>query len=82
MFHIINTTTLQKEIGKISKKLEKDFFIVNKNGSPKMIILPYKEELFESIEDYMEDLEMLKNSKALENEAKKSLKSGISDLKI
>lgn len=78
----INNTELQKNIGKISKSVKDDYLLVNTRGKPTMVVLPYFEDNDDLIADYMEDYFIAKNKKKLQEEAKKSLESGLSDLKI
>lgn len=78
----INNSELQKNIGKISKSIKDDYLLVNTRGKPTMVVLPYFQENDDLIADYMEDYFIAKNKKKIQEEAKKSLASGLSDLKI
>jgi PHD/YefM family antitoxin component YafN of YafNO toxin-antitoxin module len=80
--NITSNSELQKNIGQISKSVEHDFTIINTRGKPKMVILPYFENNDDFIADYMESYFLHRNKDKLINEAKKSLKSGLSDLEI
>lgn len=75
---IITKTALQKNIGKIKS----GSYIVVNGGKPESIILPYFEGNEEWIENYLEEYEIMKNSKNLQREMKKSLASGKSNLVI
>ena len=82
MNKIINTTELQKRIGQISRDVDKNPYIVVNRGEAKMVLLPYFENCDEDINDYFEDFLMEMNKKNLIQQAKKSERSGLSDLRI
>ncbi|MCC7432786.1 hypothetical protein IT412_04655 [Candidatus Peregrinibacteria bacterium] len=76
--NIITKRDLQKGIAKIG---DSAYTVVNR-GKPEMIIVPYFDGSEAWVEDYLEDYEMFMNKKRLKMELKKSLDSGLSDLKI
>lgn len=82
MSHIITTTQLQQEIGKISANIGKNAYIVTNKGKGRIVLLPYFDGCDSYLEDYMEDYEMYSNKAELERQFKESLESGPSDLVI
>lgn len=82
MSKIINTTDLQKNIGKITKEVADNFFIVTSRGRAKAVIVPYFENNDEAIANYLEDFEMYKNKNNLQKRYQKSFDSGVSDLVV
>ncbi len=82
MTHIITTTQLQQEIGKISANIGKNAYIVTNKGKGRMVLLPYFDGCDRYLEDYMEDYEMYSNKDKLQKRLQKSLDSGPSDLII
>jgi len=82
MIKIITTSEMQKNIGQISKSIDKNSYIVTNNGKGKMVVLPYFDGCNTLIEDYIEDFEIYSNKDRLEDLYNKSIKSGNSDLII
>ncbi len=82
MFHIITTTQLQQQIGKISAKIREKYFVVTSRGAPRLVILPYFEGCDQLLENYQEDFEMSQRREKLTKEFQESLASGISDFRI
>ncbi|EEZ80531.1 MAG: type II toxin-antitoxin system Phd/YefM family antitoxin [Candidatus Thioglobus sp.] len=79
---IISNSELQKNIGKISKDIEHDYFTITNRGMPKMVLLPYFAKGSDLVDDYMESYEIFLNQERLQKEMQDSLDSGLSDLKI
>lgn len=83
MTHIITTTQVQQNIGKISADIaEMKTFIVTNHGQGAMVILPYFDGCDEGIVDYLEDYEMSKNKEKLAKRYAKSSKSGRGKIRI
>lgn len=82
MSHIITTTHLQQKIGSISESITHQTYIVTNHGEGRMVLLPYFEGCDEEVADYLEDYEMWKNRKTLQDRYQKSSKSGKSSLVI
>lgn len=82
MPHIITTTNLQQQIGKISGSIQEQSYIVTNHGQGKIVMLPYFEGCDEAISDYMEDFEMNQNSEALRKRYRQAVQSGKGRLKI
>ena len=79
---IISNSELQKNIGKISKDIEHDYFTITNRGMPKMGLLPYFSKGSDLVDDYMESYEIFLNQEKLQKEAKNSLDSGLSDFEV
>ena len=79
---IISNSELKKNIGKISKDIEHDYFTITNRGMPKMVLLPYFAKGSDLVDDYMESYEIFLNQERLQKEMQDSLDSGLSDLKI
>ncbi len=82
MSKIISTSQLQKNIGKITKYTQESFVILTNRGKAKAVLLPYFDESDDSIDEYLEDYEMARNKKHLQEVFKKSEKSDRSSLVI
>lgn len=83
MTHIITTTQVQQNIGKITADIgEMKTFIVTNHGQGRMVILPYFDGCDEDIVEYLEDYEMAKNRETLKKRYAKSSKSGKGALQI
>lgn len=82
MSKIVTTAEVQKKIGKISKTIEIEAYIVTSHGKGKMVMLPYFDGCDEALNDYMEDFEMAQNKEKLQKKYEKSSNSGESDLTI
>lgn len=83
MTHIVTTTQVQQNIGKITADIEDmKTFIVTNHGQGKMVILPYFDGCDEGIVEYMEDYEMFKNREKLKKRYIKSSKSGKGGIRI
>jgi len=82
MSHIITTTHVQQKIGKISKNIVNQSYIVTNRGEGRIVMLPYFEGCDENIIDYMEDYQMNINKEKLQKKYQKSSDSGKSDLII
>jgi PHD/YefM family antitoxin component YafN of YafNO toxin-antitoxin module len=82
MSFIITTTQVQQKIGKISESIEKQSYIVTNRGEGRIVMLPYYDGCDEKISEYMEDYEMAKNQKKLQERYRKSSRSGKSSLKV
>lgn len=82
MPHIITTTKLQQQIGKISHSITEQSYIVTNHGEGKIVMLPYFEGCDETIADYMEDFEMTQQAPALRKRYRKSVHSGIGSLQV
>lgn len=80
--NIVTNSELQSNIGKISRDIDNDYFLVSNRGKSKMVILPYFDESDDLISDYMEDYFLFKNKHKLKLEAEKSIDSGVSNLEI
>ncbi len=79
---IISNSELQKNIGKISKDIEHDYFTITNRGMPKMVLLPYFAKGSDLVDDYMESYEIFVNQEKLKKQAKESLDSGLSNFEI
>ncbi|MBC8493311.1 MAG: type II toxin-antitoxin system Phd/YefM family antitoxin [Candidatus Thioglobus sp.] len=79
---IISNSELQKNIGKISKDIEHDYFTITNRGMPKMVLLPYFAKGSDLVDDYMESYEIFLNQEKLKKQAKESLDSGLSNFEI
>jgi len=79
---IISNSELQKNIGKISKDIEHDYFTITNRGMPRMVLLPYFAKGSDLVDDYMESYEIFLNQEKLQKQAKDSLASGLSDFEI
>lgn len=79
---IISNSELQKNIGKISKDIEHDYFTITNRGMPKMVLLPYFAKGSDLVDDYMESYEIFLNQEKLKKQAKDSLDSGLSNFEI
>ncbi len=77
---IISTSKVQKNIWILSDT--KNIYTFINNGEPKTMLIPYSEGLQEYIEEYVENIEMLKTRQNLIAEWRASLESGISELTI
>ena len=82
MIHIVTTTQVQQKIGQISDSIEEKSYIVTNRGEWRIILLPYYDGCDQFIDNYMEDFEMRKNQKKLQEKYKASSKSGKSSLII
>ena len=82
MTSIITTTQVQKNIGKISKSIEDEAFIVTSNGKGKIVMLPYFDGCDANVAEYIEDYEMRQNHEELQKRYQKSSESGASSLAI
>lgn len=82
MPNIITTTQLQKKIGQISDSIEKSPYIVTNHGEGRIIMLPYFDGCDESIAEYMEDFEMIRNKVNLQKRYSESKTSGNSNLVV
>lgn len=82
MPHLITTTKLQQQIGKISHSIQEQSYIVTNHGEGKIVLLPYFEGCDEPISDYMEDFEMSQNASALRKQYRQSAHSGKSHLVV
>ncbi len=80
MINLLTTTQVQQKIGQISDSIGEKSYIVTNRGVGRMVILPYYEGCDDFIADYMEDFEMIKNQKKLQEKYKQSSKSGKSTL--
>ena len=79
---IISNSELQKNIGKLSKNIEHDYFTITNRGMPKMVLLPYFAKGSDLVDDYMESYEIFINQEKLQKQAKEALNSGLSDFEI
>lgn len=82
MNKIITSTEVQKEIGKLSKNIGEETYVVTVHGKGRIVMLPYFDGCDEHMSEYMEDYEMMKNREKLVNRYKESSESGLSNLKI
>lgn len=82
MPHIITTSQLQKTIGKISNSISKQSYIVTNHGEGKIVMLPYFDGCDDTIAEYMEDFDMIKNKDVLQKRYVESSQSGNSGLVI
>ncbi len=80
MTKIITTTQVQQKIGELSQSIATMNFIVTNRGEGKIVMLPYFDGCDENISEYMENFEMAKSQKKLQNRYKKSSKSEKSSL--
>ncbi len=79
---IISNSELQKNIGKISKDIEHDYFTITNRGMPKMVLLPYFAKGSDLVDDYMESYDIFLNQEKLKKQANESLESGLSNFEI
>lgn len=78
MIKIINTSTLQRNIGQVLKAVqEKPHIVINKSEA-KIVLLPY----FEGCEDFIADYWRAINGHDLKRRYHESLKSSLSDLSV
>ncbi len=82
MLRIITTSELQRSVGKLQEWVTRMTVIVTSRGKPRAVVLPYFEENQAAIDEYLEDYEMYRNREALEEEFRRSVESGPSDLVI
>ena len=78
--NIITSSQIQKNISIFSKN-EGVYTVINR-GTPRKIIIPYIVWAEELLEDFLEDLEILKNKQKLTKKWQESLDSWLSDLTI
>lgn len=82
MTKIITATQVQKKIGELSHNIAETTYIVTNRGEGKIVMLPYFDGCDDSVMDYMENYEMIKNQEKLKTRYKESSKSGKSSLVI
>ncbi len=80
MNRIVTTSEVQQKIGKITKSIDVETYIVTSHGKGKMVMLPYFDGCDKNMEDYMEDYEMMKNKDVLKGRYSESSESGESSL--
>lgn len=77
---IVTTTQVQQNIWILSDT--NNMYTVINRWEPKTLVIPYSEEALDMLEDYLEDLEIMRNSDNLQKEMQASVDSGISHFKI
>jgi len=82
MNKIITSSQVQKEIGKLSKNIGEETYIVTVHGKGKIVMLPYFDGCNANMDEYMEDYEMIQNQEMLQVRYKKSSESGVSSLAV
>lgn len=82
MNRIITSSQVQKEIGKLSKNIGEEAYVVTVHGKGKIVMLPYFDGCDENMNEYMEDYEMMQNKDALQKRYKESSESGASSLVV
>ena len=78
MNKIVTTSEVQQKIGKITKSIGVETYVVTSHCKGKMILLPY----FDGCNKSMEDYEMMKNRQVLQKRYSESSDSGDSSLII
>ncbi len=82
MNKIITSSQVQKEIGKLSKNIGEETYVVTVHGKGKIVMLPYFDGCDENMNEYMEDYEMMQNKEVLQARYQESSKSGASSLSV
>lgn len=77
---VVSSTNLKRQYKKVKQLLDKNMMVIltNRNSEENVdgIIIPYSAEAVELLEDFLENLDIMKNKDALDKELKKSLSSG------
>lgn len=82
MNKIITSSQVQKEIGKLSKNIGEETYVVTVHGKGKIVMLPYFDGCDANMSEYMEDYEMMRNREVLQKRFQEASDSGASSLEV